>query len=98
MLKEKNALVERLNTTGPQMYKVVMHNDDYTPMDFVVAVLERFFNMDTVIARQLMITVHTVGQAICGVFSLDIAETKIQQVTDFAIKCEHPLLCSLEGV
>jgi len=85
-------------TTEPNMYRVVMHNDDYTPMDFVVDVLEKFFGLGRAQATQLMIEVHTAGKAICGAFSRDVAETKVRQVTDYATMHEHPLLCSLEGV
>ena len=85
-------------TVEPGMYQVVMHNDDYTPMDFVVGVLEQFFHMDKAKATQLMLQVHTAGKAICGVFSRDVAETKVEQVMEYAVMHEHPLLCSVEGV
>lgn len=80
----------------PEMYQVVMHNDDYTPMDFVVNVLEHFFHLDRAIATRLMYEVHTRGRAVCGIFSRDIAETKVDQVVGFARMNEHPLLCSVE--
>lgn len=82
----------------PGMYQVVMHNDDFTPMEFVVAVLELFFNMDRTIATRTMYEVHTAGKAICGIFSKDVAETKVDQVMDYARMHEHPLMCSLEAV
>lgn len=82
----------------PGMYKIVMHNDDFTPMEFVVAILELFFNMDPTKATQTMYQIHTTGKAICGVYSKDVAETKVQQVTDYARTHEHPLLCSIEAV
>lgn len=85
-------------TGQPNMFRVIMHNDDYTPMNFVVSVLERFFHMDRSLATQLMIEVHTAGKAACGVFSQDVAETKVRQVLDYAVMHEHPLLCSIEGV
>ncbi len=80
----------------PPMYKVVMLNDDYTPMEFVVEVLERFFGMNREKATQVMLTVHTEGRAICGVFTRDVAETKADQVVDYARENQHPLLCQVE--
>jgi ATP-dependent Clp protease adaptor protein ClpS len=82
----------------PSMYQVVMHNDDFTPMEFVVAILESFFNMDRAKATQVMYEVHMTGKAVCGVFSKDIAETKSDQVMEYARRHEHPLLCSVEVV
>lgn len=82
----------------PSLYQVVLHNDDFTPMEFVVEVLEKFFFMERVIATKKMLEVHTVGKASCGVFSKDVAETKIESVLHFAKQYEHPLLCSLEVV
>lgn len=81
---------------SPKMYRVIMHNDDYTPMDFVVAVLELFFHMDRAEATGLMKEVHASGQAVCGLFSRDVAETKVEQVVEYARTHEHPLLCSVE--
>lgn len=81
----------------PPMYKVIMLNDDYTPMDFVVHVLEQFFGMDRHKATRVMLMVHTEGKAICGVFSRDVAETKVAQVCDHARKHQHPLLCTMEA-
>ena len=82
----------------PPMYKVVMLNDDYTPMEFVVEVLERFFGMDREKATRVMLTVHTEGKATCGVFTRDVAETKADQVVDYARENQHPLLCQVEQV
>ena len=81
----------------PPLYKVVMLNDDYTPMEFVVLVLQMFFNMDRDKATRIMLTVHTAGKAVCGVFTKDIAETKAAQVNRFARENEHPLLCEIEA-
>ncbi|WP_323844398.1 ATP-dependent Clp protease adapter ClpS [Microbulbifer magnicolonia] len=81
----------------PPMYKVVMLNDDYTPMDFVVEALELFFNANRERATQLMLQVHTQGKAICGVYTRDIAETKAAQVNQFARDHQHPLLCEIEA-
>lgn len=84
-------------TKRPSMYKVIMLNDDYTPMDFVVYVLEQFFNMDRHKATQTMLTVHTEGKATCGVFTRDVAETKASQVVELARENQHPLLCTIEA-
>ena len=78
------------------MYKVLLNNDDYTPMEFVVEVLQRFFNMDVEKANQIMLTVHYKGQAVCGVFTADVAESKVVQVNQYAREHNHPLLCTME--
>ena len=80
----------------PPLYKVVLLNDDYTPMEFVVEVLERFFSMDREQATRVMLTVHTQGKGVCGIFSRDVAETKAAQVNQFSRQNEHPLLCEIE--
>ena len=80
----------------PPMYQVVLLNDDYTPMDFVVAVLELFFAMTRERATQVMLHVHTRGKGICGVFTREVAETKVTQVNEFARSHQHPLLCTME--
>ena len=80
----------------PPLYKVVMMNDDFTPMEFVVEVLESFFYMDREKATRTMLTVHTEGKAVCGVFSRDVAETKADLVTDYARENQHPLMCQVE--
>ncbi len=80
----------------PPLYKVVLLNDDYTPMEFVVEVLQAFFYMDRTRATQIMLHVHTRGKGICGVFTYEIAETKAAQVNDYSRKHQHPLLCTLE--
>jgi ATP-dependent Clp protease adaptor protein ClpS len=80
----------------PAMYKVILLNDDYTPMEFVVQVLERFFQMDRVRATQVMLQVHTRGSGICGVFARDVAETKVALVNDYSRSHQHPLLCTME--
>ena len=82
----------------PSMYQVLMHNDDFTPMEFVVAILETFFHMDRSKATGVMYEVHTSGKAVCGVYSKDIAETKVDQVVEYARRHEHPLLCSIEAI
>jgi ATP-dependent Clp protease adaptor protein ClpS len=81
----------------PPLYKVVLHNDDFTPMEFVVEVLQTFFHMDSETAVQVMLTVHTHGKATCGIFTRDIAETKSHQVNQYARECQHPLLCDIEA-
>ncbi len=80
----------------PPLFKVILLNDDYTPMEFVVEVLEMFFSMDRVRATQVMLHVHTRGVGVCGLFTRDIAETKVEQVNDFSRNHQHPLLCAME--
>lgn len=80
----------------PPMYKVILLNDDYTPMEFVVHVLQKFFNMDMERATQLMLAVHTQGSAVCGIFPRDLAETKSEQVNDYAQENQHPLMSTIE--
>lgn len=80
----------------PPMYQVVLLNDDYTPMEFVVHVLEQFFSMDRAKATQVMLHVHTQGKGLCGTFVREIAETKVAQVNEYARSKNHPLLCSME--
>ena len=80
----------------PPMYRVVLINDDYTPMEFVVEVLETVFGMERNKATRVMLEVHTRGKGICGVFSYEIAETKVAQVTSIAQQQQHPLLCTME--
>ena len=80
----------------PPMYKVLLLNDDYTPMEFVVEILERFFSLDRSRATQIMLQVHTRGSGVCGVFSRDVAETKVEQVNDYSREHSHPLLCTME--
>ncbi|HLT78932.1 MAG TPA: ATP-dependent Clp protease adapter ClpS [Ferrovibrio sp.] len=86
----------RPKTQKPPMYKVLLLNDDYTPMEFVVHVLERFFNKPREEATRIMLHVHQKGVGICGVFTYEIAETKVTQVTDFARQHQHPLQCTME--
>jgi ATP-dependent Clp protease adaptor protein ClpS len=96
-LDESTAIaVERPKTVHPPLYKVVMLNDDYTPMEFVVQVLQTYFRMDRDKAVQIMLQVHTQGRAVAGIFTRDIAETKVKQVNNYARKHQHPLLCQLE--
>lgn len=80
----------------PSRYKVVLMNDDYTPMEFVVHVLEKFFGMNREKATQVMMQVHTQGKGVCGIFTREIAETKVAQVSDFSNRSQHPLLCVME--
>jgi ATP-dependent Clp protease adaptor protein ClpS len=86
----------RTRTKKPTPYKVLMLNDDYTPMEFVVDVLQRFFRMDIEQATRVMLHVHQKGVGVCGVFSYEVAETKVNQVMDFARQNQHPLQCTLE--
>lgn len=80
----------------PSMYKVVLNNDDYTPMDFVVDVLMKFFAMDTEKATQIMLAIHYDGKGICGVFTCEIAETKVALVNQYSKENQHPLKCTME--
>ncbi|MDN3651443.1 ATP-dependent Clp protease adapter ClpS [Thalassotalea ponticola] len=82
----------------PPMYRVILLNDDYTPMDFVVEVLTRFFNMDSDQATQVMLTIHYKGKGNCGIFTAEVAETKVEQVANYARQHQHPLLCTMEQV
>jgi len=80
----------------PPLYKVILMNDDYTPMDFVVHVLETFFLVDRENATRIMLDVHTHGKGVCGIFTHEIAETKVSLVNDYSRENQHPLLCTLE--
>ena len=86
----------RPKTKRPPLYKVLILNDDYTPMELVVHVLERFFGLSHAQAFEIMLTVHKKGVAVVGVFSYEIAETKVAQVMDFAQRHQHPLQCTME--
>lgn len=86
----------RPKTKKPSLYKVLLLNDDYTPMDFVVYILERFFNKTAEEATQIMLHVHNKGVGICGVYTYEIAETKVAQVMNFAREHQHPLQCTME--
>lgn len=86
----------RAKPKKPSQFKVLMLNDDYTPMEFVVMVLKRFFHMDLEQATRVMLHVHQKGVGVCGIFPYEIAETKVNQVMDFARQNQHPLQCTLE--
>ncbi len=86
----------RTRTRRPPLYKVLLLNDDFTPMEFVVHVLERFFGLSNAQAIEIMLTVHKKGVALVGVFSHEIAETKVTQVMEFARQHQHPLQCTME--
>ncbi len=81
----------------PPLFKVILLNDDYTPMEFVVEVLETFFRMNREQATHVMLTVHTQGKGVCGIYTRDIAETKAAQVNQYARENQHPLLCEIEA-
>lgn len=85
-------------TKPPQMYQVVLLNDDYTPMEFVVVIIQEFFNKDRETATQIMLKIHLDGKGICGVFSKDVAATKVDQVTEAARENGHPLQCISEPI
>jgi len=88
--------VARPEVKQPSMYRVVLLNDDYTPMEFVVQILEIFFGMNREKATNVMLTVHTKGKGVCGTYTREIAETKVAQVNDFSREHQHPLLCEME--
>ncbi len=94
--QEKQLEAVKQKVQPPPMFKVLLNNDDYTPMDFVVEVLMQFFNLDAEKANQIMLTVHYRGKAVCGIYTADVAETKVMQVNQYARKHQHPLLCSME--
>ena len=87
---------QHANAEPPKLYKVMLLNDDYTPMDFVIVVLQRFFSLDTEQAMRIMLKVHNEGRGVCGVFPRDIAATKVEQVSAFARQHQHPLACVME--
>lgn len=87
---------ERAKTKPPRMFKVILFNDDFTTMEFVIEVLQRFFEIGHDRALQLMLKVHNEGSAVCGVYSRDVAETKVNQVSEFAKQHGHPLRCGIE--
>ena len=91
-----SVLEARPKLKRPRMYKVVLHNDDYTPMEFVVILLEQIFGMSREKATQVMLHVHTRGKGVCGVYTREIAETKVAQVNDYSRQNQHPLLCAME--
>ncbi len=80
----------------PPLYKVILLNDDYTPMDFVVHILEVFFSVERENATRIMLEIHTHGKGVCGVFTHEIAETKVSLVNDYSRENQHPLLCTME--
>lgn len=97
-LIEKNDVVleKKQQLQAPRKFKVILINDDYTPMEFVVLILEKFFYMNKEAATEIMLQVHYQGKGICGVFTREIAETKVALVTSYAEQHEHPLLCRME--
>jgi len=95
---ESGLVVEesRPEVAEPKRYMVILVNDDFTPMEFVVLILKQFFNLDEEAATRIMLNVHTKGKGVCGIYSKDIAETKVIMVNEFARENEHPLLCTME--
>lgn len=94
----QDALAEEVKPAlkRPRKYKVILLNDDYTPMEFVIEVLVTFFRLNEEMATRVMLQVHTQGRGVCGIYTRDIAETRVAQVNDFARHNQHPLLCSME--
>ena len=88
--------VEKSKVKPPSLYKVLLLNDDYTPMDFVVSILQKFFSMNREQAAQVMLKVHKEGMGVCGVFPRDVAATKVEQVISFSRQHQHPLQCVME--
>lgn len=100
-IKHQESTLETEKTQKPKppsMYSVLLFNDDYTPMEFVVDVLQRFFNKNREQATQIMLQVHTKGSSVCGIYPMDIAETKVNQVLAYAEEHEHPLQCSMQEI
>jgi ATP-dependent Clp protease adaptor protein ClpS len=97
---ENSTVLERkvAKTKPPSMYQVLLLNDDYTPMEFVVAILQEYFNKDREAATQIMLNVHREGKGVCGVYSKDVAATKVEYVLTHARKAGHPLQCVMEEV
>ena len=93
---ERNGQGLAVEAARPPLYRVLLLNDDFTPMEFVVHILQMFFGMNREKATQVMLHVHTRGKGICGVFTHDVAETKVGQVNAYSRKHEHPLLCTME--
>ena len=87
---------ERSKTKPPPLFKVLLLNDDYTPMDFVIVVLQKFFSMNREQATRIMLKVHKEGVGVCGIFPLDVAATKVEQVAGYAREHQHPLACVME--
>ncbi|MDX1795423.1 MAG: ATP-dependent Clp protease adapter ClpS [Hydrogenovibrio sp.] len=98
--EDDGAILEavKLEIKPPRRYQVVLLNDDYTPMDFVVEVLQRFFGMDEAKAVNVMMSVHSQGKGVCGVYSKEVAEMKVMQVNNYAREHQHPLQCQMEIV
>ena len=94
--REDTAETERTRTKPPPMFKVLLLNDDYTPMDFVVTVLQKFFALGREQATRIMLQVHNEGRGVCGVYPRDVAATKVEQVSSFARQHQHPLACVME--
>jgi|TARA_B110000438_G_C15775160_1_gene633719 ATP-dependent Clp protease adaptor protein ClpS len=92
------ALLDKPQTKKPPLYRVIIMNDDYTPMEFVVFVLQSFFGFDKDNAQQIMLAIHTHGKGVCGIFTKEVAETKSMQVNNLAKEYEHPLISDIEQV
>lgn len=96
IVRQKEIDAVKKKAEPPPMYKVLLNNDDYTPMDFVIDVLMRFFSLDGEKAQQIMLAVHYQGRAVCGIYTAEIAETKVMQVSRYAKEHHHPLMCTTE--
>lgn len=98
LIEQADIATGAANLKPPPLYKVLLLNDDYTPMDFVVNVLQQFFSKSREQATQIMLKVHNEGAGLCGIYPRDVAETKLQQVTSYAREHQHPLQCVMEEV
>lgn len=90
-------LVKKISDEETHLYQIVIHNDDFTPMEFVMGILEKFLFMDRRQAAVVMMEAHQYGKAVCGLFTKDVAESKLEQIIDSARESEHPLVCSMEA-
>lgn len=97
-LEDTDVLEAKPALKRPPLYRVVLLNDDFTPMEFVVHILEVFFAMGREKATQVMLAVHTQGKGVCGIYTRDVAETKTEVVNQYSVECEHPLICECEPV
>ena len=94
--QEEHGILEKIRIKRPSLYRVLMHNDDYSTMEFVIIVLERFFNKNSLEAEQIMFEIHNKGLGLCGVYTKDIAQTKMVQVSKFAQEQKYPLKVTIE--
>ena len=97
VLEKPNAVIE-VTPQAPGLFEVVLHNDDFTPMEFVIEALREFFHLDEIVAKKITLDAHTKGEAVCGVYGKDVAESRIDTAVEYARKHDHPLRWSMQGV